>query len=237
MVNEDGGETFDYETLDVLSFALIELRDGSHETDVVVQRSLDSTRYGEGMEPDDDDIRSCSRKKFASEMGYKQYLVKPPAGATPMLPIPPGTVRGHWVTPALTSSDKRKIITISGNVMRVGGAERIVEWGHIDVPTNVKGMKIVHVGSYREGQGTFRVEGASEDPYLEFCIPYLAEDDTQQQVDLAFAMVMDKSDSGAHATRFYMPVKQGYKHHELVQAGDVTFGDQCFRCFVGALRA
>ena len=231
-MNEES-EDAPFETLDVLSFALVELRDGSQVTDVVVQRSLESTRDGEAMEPEDDDIRECSHKKFASEMGYAHYLVKPPASATPMLPIPPGTVRGKWVTLALTSSDNGKIISIAGNVITVDGRKRIVEWEDKTVPTNVQDKKIAWVGEYSQGGGAIKLEGGNRI----WGIPYLAARDTQQEVDLAFAMVMDKTESGSHETRFFMPVATDDTVHELMDASNVTFGDQCFRCFVGALRA
>ena len=158
-----------------------------------------------------------------------------------MLPIPPGACRGLWVTPAFTVADVGKTVTISGDVVTVDGNSRTVNWEG-DTPEDVKDVKIVSVGTWRDHRYVYLEGGV--------CFKNSRRSggsDSFMEVDLAFAMVdcrNDPHDNSQFNARFFLPVA-AYTDGSLVEssgtmlsdARDVRFGELVFSRFSGSTRA
>jgi hypothetical protein len=247
VLTDDDGDDAATMTLDVLSFVLVELRDGKQVMDAVVQPSIESTRSNDRIRRDE--AVACGHMQFASEyctrQGMNHYLILPPASAcAPLLPIPPGSVRGEWVTPALTSADNGKQLTVSGDTITVDGETRAVSWDGEAPQEPISDARISNVKAYRQGFGQVELRLAGPNPCRSYItIPHLKGAGTTLEIDLAFAAVRSSRDNDDETppSRFFMPMvsenEDGEVVHSLCDARDVTFGDLQFRAFVGARRA
>jgi hypothetical protein len=144
----DGDQDHYYEIRDVICFAAVQLRDGTTRVDAVVQRNEEDAALNEGeIKSGEADPQLANHLAFASDVkGWEHHLILPPPSTARMLPVPPGTLRGVWAKPALTDSDKGKMLTVteSGAII-VGGEVRSVTWGDREIPTSIKDRKIRHV--------------------------------------------------------------------------------------------
>ena len=248
---EDEDEEAPSEEVDVVSFALVEHRDGTQAVDAVVQRRLDST-HGEPHISVREAGRTKSHMCFASEYRpygdpgddpYSHYMILPPRAPGQLLPIPPGSVRGLWRKPAFTNADKGKMVTIMGNTVKVGSEARRVEWdGDAPAPENWTDVECLGVMPHNDAEGrqVVRFQGDRSFP-----MPNLLGAETME-VDLAFASVESQSESEGLEARFFMPVSTGKPGaynaahlgmaHHLEDARRVTLDGMVFSHFLGAKR-
>ena len=242
------------EFMDIISFVVVELRDGTHTMDAFVMPKNNYLEQREAHEQTRSHIQLASA--YAGET--KHWLVVPPSTTSPLVPIPPGTVRGTWKKPAFTSDDEGKTLTIEGRFkdVKVDGASRgQIEWAD-DVPTVTDVViKVVNLWGKEPqlgfaGEGAVQVAGGTVllADGQSFKLPAASGAGNSQQIDLAFASFadlpadgVDEASSSLRST-FYMPIghqnpttEEGV-HHQLVDARTVTFGDKVFSHFVGALR-
>ena len=244
---DDDGDTAASESLPIISFALVEYRDGKQTVDAVVQRALDDTRNAAPMLKVDAHEKTNSHMVFASEYCGSEYnhfaqeevhwVVVPPTAPGQLLPIPPGSVRGVWSKPAVTANDTGKRIIIKGGKLTVDGEARgPIDWNE-PVPSDVSG-NILGTTFNDEGDKMMRVGGSTTSTTTMFKIPSIKGQ--QKEIDLAFASMDGNCDQGRVKSTFYMPVACRMPHtppeHRLVPAQDVTFGDMKFSHYIGAKR-
>ena len=229
------------ESLHIVSWALVEDRDGQQRVDAVVQRDLETTKAQTAMKRARANDTSHSHLQLASEyIGRNEefnnedrhWVVLPPRAPGQILPIPPGSVRGVWAQPALTDADEGKTITIEGSMMTVDGDVRKVEWDG-DAPTNVVNGEIAQVVPWDDYDSAVQLDCGTT-----FELPRLASG--SMKVDLAFASV--ESDGGSDLkTSFYMPLHTKGVHEvpatTLSDAINVSFGKLKFSHFIGATRS
>jgi hypothetical protein len=250
---DDGGDMAPSESLPIISFALVEYRDGKQTVDAVVQRALDDTRASEvgtlaPMHKVHAHEKTNSHMVFASEYRGSDHnhfaqeevhwVVVPPAAPGQLLPIPPGSVRGVWSKPAVTAYDTGKRITITGGKLTVDGEARgPIDWNDTPVPSDITG-NILGTMFNDEGDRMMRVAGSTTSTITMFKFPRIKGQ--REEIDLAFASMDGPCDQGPVKTTFYMPVACGMPHrppeHRLVPAQDVTFGDMKFSHYIGAKR-
>ena len=212
------------EVRDVLSFAVVELRDGTTRVEAIVQRSMEfeinEERY---IEPDDAHPQLQNHLQFASEVRdhngepWKHHLILPPTGAATMLPVAPGTIRGVWAKPAITRADHGKTLTVTASSSIIVGDEvRAVTWGGRKIPTGIKDERIIgclggvaqrHADNYSRTQ----IQTTADDPDDWFHVPYLAGADNQVTRDIAF-VEMGRLSGRAVPAKFYIADSLGAMH-------------------------
>ena len=104
--------------------------------DALVQPKLNEVMWKE-----DAQLETRSHVKLASTHAGedRHWVIVPPSATTPLVAIPPGTVRGVWKKPGFTPSDQSKTVTIEGSYkdVKVGGTLRgLLQWGD-DCPADV----------------------------------------------------------------------------------------------------
>ena len=236
--NYDVLGTDETELLDVLSFAVVELRDGSTRVEAVVQRTMESTNSAVGHIADADAHPLLhNHLQFASEVNWAHHLILPPSGGANMLPVAPGTIRAVWAKPAITTADKGKRLTVSeSGAIIVDGTVRAVTWGDRCIPISIKDRKIdgFH-DSYNEHlRSQFKLEATSELTSMYYQVPYLTGTGNQVTKDVAFVEVGRSDDNGTIPTTFYIadslgPVEDVYHANRLVDVRKVRMhGDMQF---------
>jgi len=250
--NFDYGETrdeidpelvVDSESLPVVAFALVEFGNGTQAVDALVQRDLASTTSFSAMTAGDAHPETKSHLVFASgytgelDAHHTHWVLIAPQAAGQILPIPPGTVRGLWKTPAFTTDDVGKTVTVTGDSVSVGGQVRKVEWDDAP-PQNVTDKLITSVSEKdTHGRELVSLRGGST-----FMRPFLQQGE-QMQADLAFSEVQPGQGGNAQMdTRFFLPMAGPGQYGSsgertfLSDARNVGFGKMVFKGFVGATR-
>jgi len=217
----------------IISFALVECRDGTQVVDALIQPSI--THYR--VEVDGRDERTRSQLTFASEYAYSvpwgHWVVVPPV-AQSLLPIPAGTVRGVWKRPVFSTADHGKLVTLTAGSITVDGEARLVQWDDGAPPDASSEITLVEEGfaNVHLASGATFINPASAEMHGE----------TTKQVDLAFAQAEHPptSGTGSLATRFYLPLatyEDGAQRFELADPRQVTFsGGLEFSHFAGATK-
>jgi hypothetical protein len=204
---------------DVLSFAVVELRDGSTRVEAIVQQEVEAaegTTFGCAASPvDPDSVASLGRNhlQFASELlddgePWKHHVIIPPPRSTNMLPIAPGTIRGVWAKPAITRADEEKMLTVaeSGAII-VGGEVRSATWGDRPIPTHIKDQNLAQVLETYEGDPRSQFRCAGGEFYQ---VPYLTGSANERIKDITF-VEMGRGANGLVPTRFYIADTLGPK--------------------------
>ena len=242
------------EFMDIVSFVVVELRDGTHTMDAFVSPQMQGSFHPMQAH---EQIRSHFKlaSAYAGETRHWYWLVVPPSKTSrPLVPIPPGTVRGVWKKPAFTLDDQGKTLTIDGTFkdVKVDGASRgPIEWAD-DIPT-VTDVVIKAVSPWGQPRAVFEDEhscfGIAGGTVLladgkSFKLPAASGEGNSQQADLAFASFSDQLADGAdeagssRRSTFYTPISRRNPtngedaHHQLVDARTVTLGDKVFFHFV-----
>ena len=256
-IDEDNGEF-----LDVISFVLVEFADGTQQMDAYVQKIAGPSPGlqkiagpSPGLSQPEADEHTRSHIQLASTYADPDmhWVLRPPV--TPLVAIPPGTVRGVWRKPALTPLDVGKTLTIEGRHkdVKVDGSSRgqfqweeeppaditdiVIEavrpWGTEPTEVEVDGDEDVEVGG-----GTVLLANGTT-----FKLPAELGTSNVLEIDLAFAQFAEEPTSdGKVYTTFYMPIAHAQTEisenaqHRLVDARQVTFGDKRFSHFTGAKR-
>jgi len=231
------------ETLPVISFALVELRDGTQTYDAVVQRPIEDTRRRPEISHTAAHAATKTHMVLASEYrgphneNYTHWLLLPPKAPGQLLPVPPGSVRGLWRERALSTEDLGKRITVNGSTITVNGESRKVNWEDRVPADAIVDAYIQHVDSFNEDG--FKVvsvtadEDGDENP-CEFINPFL-DNDEFKAADIAFACVNETAQDSFYTT-FHLPLVEEQPYappkHQLADAKCVTMGKKEFSHFV-----
>ena len=216
--------------LPVVSLAIVELLNGRTVVDAVIQPS-DYGGAPRRMDSRDEDTHSnlMFASDYAKEVPWEHWILKPPAESRRMLPIPPGSVRGKWMKPALTQDDEGKSITITNGALAVDGEPRNVTWGESSVPENVAGRIHALYGSSTGSPVHIRT---ANDHYISITIPAVVGRGDSVEADIAFAAFGDEClEDGEVHTTFYVPMKTGDRI-SLMPANKVIFGEKTLASFV-----
>ena len=180
--------------------------------------------------------------EYCNANEYAHYLVCQPASATHLVPIPSGTVRGRWVTPALTAADEGKTLTIEHDKIFLDQKWRNVLWVEGAPEGAVNDATILDVGAFNQGLGRAVCEKPDGTEYV-FNVPYMAGDSNETICDIAFAHLgRGEPSTGNMDAKFFMPVESkdddDNPEHRLCDVSNVSFEDgrKCFLNFVGAVR-
>mmetsp|Transcript_2121 Transcript_2121/g.6373 ORF Transcript_2121/g.6373 Transcript_2121/m.6373 type:complete len:437 (-) Transcript_2121:57-1367(-) len=227
-----------HESLHIVSWALVEYRDGMQRVDAIVQRDLDDTRCHIGIFPEHAQLKS--HLQLASEYtgprtsDFAHWVVVPPTAPGKLLPISPGSVRGVWKQPAITREDIGSQICIRGNTIIANSKTLLVEWGG-EKPDDVEGATIDYVMEVSEEDSHVRLSG---DIY--FDVPSIVG--TSTELDMAFASVDGCTNEGGRiATKFFIPTSShGMGEESATQLADarevIIDGCKHFWHFSGAKR-
>jgi hypothetical protein len=152
-VQDEDGEEYNADCVsrDVLSFAVVELQDGTTGVEAIVQRSLQSTtvEYERAINHTDVDTHQQLHHhlQFASEVDWEHYLIVPPPASARMLPVAPASIRATFAKPAITRADTGKRV----NCLR--------EWqrGHRGWRGAFSHLGRSKAASWYQGQGDCRI--------------------------------------------------------------------------------
>ena len=234
-IDEDGDQVRE-DVRDVLSFAVVQLRDGSTRMEAVVQRPMDLVSsvsfpiHHEYAHP-----QLQNHLEFASEVRdveaghvWKHHLIIPPVASANRLPVAPGTIRAVWAKPAVTRSDVGKRVTVTENgALILDGEVRSVTWGDRSDLPSLKDAKIERVLDSFQGlvqRSQFRVTG-----YKWHHVPYLTGSVNQTTKDVAF-VEMGHGEASSVPARFYIADSRGpkfdvYDTNRLVDVTHVKMHD------------
>ena len=232
-----GGEEADrYREMQVLSFALVEKRDGTQFVDAVVQKYLASTTSEEAIMPDEANpahshLHFASKYCSEAENDFRHFLIEPPPTTARMIPIAPGSVRGIWAVPALTSSDMGKMLSVQGRSIVVDGEVRHVSWEgtppHIPVPQTIRSV-LCWRSNFQPGVHVMGTHGGVEC----FELPCLSGPENRLELDLAFALPEGGIEDAHVHTRFFLPSPDNEANTPSLQdATKVSFGRKEFKGF------
>jgi hypothetical protein len=220
-VQDEDGEEYNADCVsrDVLSFAVVELQDGTTGVEAIVQRSLQSTtvEYERAINHTDVDTHQQLHHhlQFASEVDWEHYLIVPPPASARMLPVAPASIRATFAKPAITRADTGKRVTVSenGNAVIVDGEVRSVTWGARKPPVGIKDRVIA---GYYTGDARHQMMWVDRD-YTQ--VPYLTGASNQITRDVAFVEMGRGDAEGTVPTKFYIADSDGKQcaHDSVLQ--------------------
>ena len=234
----DGSGGVGYDQVPVVALAIVMLRSGREVLDALIQLdqgNADQAPRDTSMRDEDTRSNFTFASDFAKAYAWEHWELQTPAGTSQkLLPIPPGSVRGKWMKPAITMSDVHKPIIIVNGAIIVDGEPRNVSWGDAEVPVNMNGH-ITSVDSDVVGAFVYaRMQGSSrrfENPAL------VGHGSNAIELALPFASIGNVIDAntGELSTTFYVPKRyqDGYTLHP---AEEVKFDGKTFAGFSSDLR-
>ena len=227
-------ESADHHDMQVLSFAVMEKRDGTQFMDAVVQRTVEST-HASPILPDEANP-AHSHLHFASDYcsEWRHYMIEPPPVAARMVPIPPGSVRGIWATPAVTRSDMGKMLSIQGNSILIDGEVRHVEWDDGAPPSLARPSKMIRTFDWNSPHRRGQIEIEPGGRFV--ALPSLSGPENRVEMDVAFALPKGSvNDDWNVNTNFFVPWRNPCNNEDsLRNARDVIIGKKQFKGFVGS---
>ena len=231
-------ESADHHDMQVLSFAVMEKRDGTQFMDAVVQRTVESTLNIDAILPDEANP-AHSHLHFASDYcsevaEWRHYMIEPPPAAARMVPIPPGSVRGIWATPAVTHSDIGKMLSIQGNSILIDGEVRHVEWDDGAPPSLARPSRIIRTFDWNAPHWRGQIEVEPDGRFV--ALPSLSGPENRVEMDVAFALPEGSvNDAWNVNTKFFVPWRNRHSSEaSLRNARGVTIGKKEFKGFVGS---
>ena len=237
--HEDGLE------IPVVCLVIVVLRNGREVLDALLQ--LDSTNLeivNHMMDTRDSDTYSnlTFASDFAKKYTWEHWFLLPPAGASQkLLPIPPGSVRGKWMKPALTNADLNKPIVVVNGAIIVDGEPRNVSWGDSVIPSNFRGTISGFASNHHYMVVGVRVYCQRQDGVpCGFPNPALVgPGGSAIELDLPFASVggVGNPDTGQLQATFYVPTKTARgTGYTLTPAENVKFEGKSLAGFADAMR-
>ena len=221
-VEDEDGEAADSEVRDVLSFAVVQLRDGTTHMEAVVQKSFDRV-----IPPYEAHPQLENHLQFASEVcgddgqEWDHHVIIHPKTSANRLPVSPGTIRAVWAKPAITQADVGKRATVTENgALIVAGEVRSVTWGDRSVLPSIKDRRIDRVEKECLGveRSRFRVGDGRW-----YHVPYLLGSGNQVTKDVAFVETGHGGDDMGHGgtylrtnkapAKFFIADSRGQEEH------------------------